>query len=211
MPNKHHSIEFQDQACKLVTEQGYTREKAADRVGNHHGDAAGLAEESRKPLEPIKVIEPDYLISNDPALLKVRIKELEKKLKCRGDREGDFKKSDGLLRQSEPVRFDWISKHADVFEVAMMCEVLDVSRSGYYAWSTRAQRSPTSARRSWIGQIEARISKARALTAAGGFMPNFQRPADRCLRQHGGQADETGTDSLDNAPKVCSLHDRQPP
>ena len=33
MARKHHSIEFQDQACKLVTEQGYTQEKAARELG----------------------------------------------------------------------------------------------------------------------------------------------------------------------------------
>jgi transposase len=80
MANKHHSIEFQDQACKLVTEQGYTQEKAATELGVTTVTLRAWLKK-RKLLKPIEVIEPDYLASSDPALLKVRIKELEKKLK----------------------------------------------------------------------------------------------------------------------------------
>ena len=75
MPNKHHSIEFQDQACKLVTEQGYTQVKAATELGINKVTLRALLKK-RKLLEPFKVIEHDYLISNYPALLTVRIKEL---------------------------------------------------------------------------------------------------------------------------------------
>jgi putative transposase len=35
------------------------------------------------------------------------------------------------------VRFQFVETHRDEFEVQIMCGVLDVSRSGYYAWRTR--------------------------------------------------------------------------
>ena len=80
MANKHHSIEFQDQACKLVSEQSYTQEKAAKELGITTVTLRCWLKK-RGLLQPVQVIEPDYVGSNDPALLKVRIRELEKKLK----------------------------------------------------------------------------------------------------------------------------------
>ncbi|QDU88946.1 Integrase core domain protein [Pirellulimonas nuda] len=35
------------------------------------------------------------------------------------------------------MKHAWIKKHRDSFPVAVMCEVLDVSKSGYYAWVDR--------------------------------------------------------------------------
>src|ERR1700719_3901957 len=47
------------------------------------------------------------------------------------------KKSDGLLRQGEPVRFCFIATEKACYPVTLMCRVLQVSRSGYYAWAKR--------------------------------------------------------------------------
>jgi len=35
------------------------------------------------------------------------------------------------------VKYEFIEKHRSKFGVEKMCQVLDVSRSGYYAWRTR--------------------------------------------------------------------------
>ena len=41
------------------------------------------------------------------------------------------------------MKFGFIAKHRGVWPVLMMCEALDVSRSGFYGWLTRprSQRS----------------------------------------------------------------------
>src|SRR5207244_1066331 len=70
-----------------------------------------------------------------------------------GDGEGDFKKSDGLLREPEPVRFDWVHRHRGHFEVSIMCDVLQVSRSGYYVWVDRPPSRQERRRRELIEQI----------------------------------------------------------
>jgi transposase len=80
MARKHHSIQFQDEACKLVTEQGYTQKKAADELGITDVTLRSWLKK-RGLLEPVVVVEPDYVASDDPRLLKSRIRELEKRLR----------------------------------------------------------------------------------------------------------------------------------
>ena len=79
MARKNHSVEFQDEACKLVTEQGYTQAKAADELGIT-GVTLRAWLKKRGLLEPVELVEPDYAASNDPKLLKTRIRDLQKRL-----------------------------------------------------------------------------------------------------------------------------------
>ena len=90
MARKHHSIQFQDEACKLVTKQGYTQQKAADELGITSVTLRAWLKK-RGLLEPVQVIEPDYAASNDPKLLKSKIHELEKQLR-RSELEKDILK-----------------------------------------------------------------------------------------------------------------------
>jgi len=80
MARKQHSIEFQDQACKLVSQEGYTQKKAAEELGITAVTLRAWLKK-RGLFEPVEVVEPDYVASNDPKLLKGRIRELEKRLK----------------------------------------------------------------------------------------------------------------------------------
>ena len=78
MARKQHSVEFQDQACRLVTEQGYTQQKAADELGVTRITIQNWLKRRGLLTPPI---EPDYAASDDPKLLKARIRELEQRLK----------------------------------------------------------------------------------------------------------------------------------
>lgn len=77
---RHYSIEFQDQACKLVTEQGYTQQRAADELGVSRIAIQNWMKK-RGLVMPAEVVEPNYMASDDPKLLKARILELEKQLR----------------------------------------------------------------------------------------------------------------------------------
>ena len=90
MARKHHSIEFQDEACKLVTEQGYTQQRAAEQLGVTR-ETIRVWLKKRDLLRPVEVVEPDYAASHDPKLLKARIRELEKRLR-RAEAEKDILK-----------------------------------------------------------------------------------------------------------------------
>jgi putative transposase len=51
------------------------------------------------------------------------------------------------------VKFQWIQQQREQFEVAIMCEVMDVSRSGYYAWADRAPSGREQRQKQLIEQI----------------------------------------------------------
>jgi|SRR5580692_11255420 transposase len=78
MARKGYSKEFQDQACKLVREQGYTQRKAAEELGVPvHQLYYWL--KKRGLIEPL--VEADWPETDDPKLLKARIRDLEKQLR----------------------------------------------------------------------------------------------------------------------------------
>jgi len=76
---QYYSVEFQDEACRLVTEQGYSQQKAANKLGVSRVTMTTWLKK-RGLHTPVKVVEPDYGSSTDPELLKARIKDLEKRL-----------------------------------------------------------------------------------------------------------------------------------
>jgi len=55
------------------------------------------------------------------------------------NRSETFIKSAGLLCRESKMKFRSIFKHRETFKVGCMCNVLRVSRSGYYAWIKRSQ------------------------------------------------------------------------
>ena len=50
-----------------------------------------------------------------------------------------LKKVRGFLRKRVDVRFAFIAKHLGIWPMRWMCEVLYVSRGGFYDWLTRPQ------------------------------------------------------------------------
>ncbi|MCA1708565.1 MAG: IS3 family transposase [Actinobacteria bacterium] len=51
------------------------------------------------------------------------------------------------------MRFEWIHRQRESFEVSVMCEVLQVSRGGYYAWVDRPPGARQRRRKELIEQI----------------------------------------------------------
>ena len=70
---------------------------------------------------------------------------LRKATADRGRRARHLKKSHGVLREAEPVRFAFIAAKKAEHRVTILCRCMRVTRSGFYAWmrrglSARAQR-----------------------------------------------------------------------
>src|SRR5713101_5864378 len=55
------------------------------------------------------------------------------------DGTGDPKKSRGLLRERECMRFAFIKKEKATYPVTALCRALAVSRAGFYAWFSRPE------------------------------------------------------------------------
>jgi transposase InsO family protein len=51
------------------------------------------------------------------------------------------------------VKFDFIHRHRDAWEVSMMCDLLGVSRQGYYDWVGRPPSPAATRREELVGQI----------------------------------------------------------
>jgi len=64
-----------------------------------------------------------------------------------------LKKSDGHLLQRPEVIFRFMQKHQAEFTISVMCEVLSVSRSGYYAW----RKNPESKRKQSNNKLREKI------------------------------------------------------
>lgn len=101
MARKQHSIEFQDEACKLVAEQGYTQQKAADELGVTRMTMMTWLKK-RGLIKPVEVVEPDYAASEDPKLLKGRIRELEKRLRRAETEKEILKKATAYFASLNP-------------------------------------------------------------------------------------------------------------
>jgi putative transposase len=52
------------------------------------------------------------------------------------------------------MRFRFIEDHRTAYPVAIICDVLDVSRAGYYAWRKRPESRRSVANRSLLGDIQ---------------------------------------------------------
>ena len=98
MARKVYSQQFKDEACKLVIEQGYLPTRAAKELG-----VAPMTLEywlakrgHRKKLEPVP---PE---SDDPAVLKARIRELEKSLRRAEMEKEILKKATAYFASQSP-------------------------------------------------------------------------------------------------------------
>ncbi|MEX2552319.1 MAG: IS3 family transposase [Actinomycetota bacterium] len=128
MARRKFTREFKVSAVKLVNEQGYSVVEAAKSLGVDPNCVRGWVEKfsSEAGLEP----------SGEGALA-AELRRLRKEnARLLMERE-NFKKSGAVLCQGAVVKFAFIKEHLREFPVEVSCDVLEVSRSGYYAWRDR--------------------------------------------------------------------------
>jgi len=99
MSHKRYSKEFQDQACTLVTHQGYTQKKAAGELGISV-ERLQYWLRKRGLIKPI--VQEDWPETDDPKLLKARIRELEKRLQRSETEKEILKKATAYFASQNP-------------------------------------------------------------------------------------------------------------
>ncbi|MGH9892128.1 MAG: IS3 family transposase [bacterium] len=144
--------EFKAEAVKLVTEQGYSVAEASRSLGVHET----LLRSWKQALET----QGDQAFPGHGKL--PPFEEELRRLRAENQRlraERDIpKKSYGALRPGGHVIFRFIEEHRDQWPACLLCDALDVSPAGYYAWRER----PASARQQ---RQDALLVEIRALHA----------------------------------------------
>ncbi|WP_254660230.1 MULTISPECIES: IS3 family transposase [Lysinibacillus] len=81
-------------------------------------------------------------------------KELEKRIRDLEEENAILKKANGHLCKRPEVVYNFIQQHRHEFRVAKMCEVLGVSRSGYYEWLNRPKSNQKERKEKLTSQIK---------------------------------------------------------
>jgi putative transposase len=109
------------------------------------------------------------------------------------NRQRDLKKSQGLLRETPPLRFAFVHANRKSYPIAWTCRNLDVSKAGYFAWRRREQSERLKHDAQLVREIrrvhlESRQSygspRIRAELRAAGIGASRKRVA-RLMRIHG--------------------------
>jgi putative transposase len=120
------------------------------------------------------------------------------------------------------VKYAFIGEHRREYRVRLMCRILQVSRSGYYAWLSRPESGRSVANCQLLSQIRIVHDRSRRLYGSPrvtaelrdqGYACNEKRVA-RLMRIHGIKARTVGkfkvtTDSKHSFPVAPNLLDRQ--
>ncbi len=120
------------------------------------------------------------------------------------------------------MRYRFVLGHRDQFQTSMMCRVLEVSRSGYYAWRSRPESNRETENKALAEKIKTIHKKSRKTYGsprihrrlmAEGFRCSRGRVA-RLMRRHDIRAKSkrkfvVTTDSKHNFPVAENLLDRQ--
>nr|WP_228706960.1 IS3 family transposase [Klebsiella pneumoniae] len=112
------------EAVKQVVDRGYSGSSVATRLDiTTHSLYAW-----------IKKYGPDSSTNKEQSDAQAEIRRLQKELKRVTDERDIFKKSRGVLRKAVRLRYAFIRDNICCWPVRLLCRVLDVHPSGFYAW-----------------------------------------------------------------------------
>ncbi|HGG8783032.1 IS3 family transposase [Enterobacter cloacae complex sp. SYL001] len=124
MSGKRYPEEFKIEAVKQVIDRGHSVSSVATRLDiTTHSLYAW-----------IKKYGPDSSTNKEQSDAQAEIRRLQKELKRVTDERDIFKKSRCVLRKAVRLRYAFIRDNSRCWPVRLLCRVLDVHPSGFYAW-----------------------------------------------------------------------------
>ncbi|MGV6481356.1 IS3 family transposase [Pantoea agglomerans] len=144
MSGKRYPEEFKIEAVKQVVDRGYSVASVATRLDiTTHSLYAW-----------IKKYGPDSSTNKEESDAQAEIRRLQKELKRVTDERDIFKKSRGVLRKAVRLRYAFIRDNICCWPVRLLCRVLDVHPSGFYAWLQQPHSQRQQADLRLTGQIK---------------------------------------------------------
>ncbi|EMP7087981.1 IS3 family transposase [Klebsiella variicola] len=144
MSGKRYPEEFKTEAVKQVVDRGYSVASIATRLDiTTHSLYAW-----------IKKYGPDSSTNKEQSDAQAEIRRLQKELKRVTDERDIFKKSRGVLRKAVRLRYAFIRDNSCCWPVRLLCRVLDVHPSGFYAWLQQPHSQRHQADLRLTGQIK---------------------------------------------------------
>ncbi|EJB4861150.1 IS3 family transposase [Salmonella enterica] len=144
MSGKRYPEEFKIEAVKQVVDRGHSVSSVATR----------LDITTHSLYVWIKKYGPDSSTNKEQSDAQAEIRRLQKELKRVTDERDIFKKSRGVLRKAVRLRYAFIRDNACCWPVRMLCRVLDVHPSGFYAWLQQPHSQRHQADLRLTGQIK---------------------------------------------------------
>ncbi|ECD2591413.1 IS3 family transposase [Escherichia coli] len=144
MSGKRYPEEFKTEAVKQVVDRGYSVASVATR----------LDITTHSLYTWIKKYGPDSSANKEQSDAQAEIRRLQKELKRVTDERDIFKKSRGVLRKAVRLRYAFIRDNSCCWPVRLLCRVLDVHPSGFYAWLQQPHSQRHQADLRLTGQIK---------------------------------------------------------
>ncbi|EJO8274528.1 IS3 family transposase [Salmonella enterica] len=144
MSGKRYPEEFKIEAVNQVVDRGYSVSSVATR----------LDITTHTLYAWIKKYGPDSSTNKEQSDAQAEILRLQKGLKRVTDERDIFKKSRGVLRKAVRLRYAFIRDNTRCWPVRLLCRVLDVHPSGFYAWLQQPHSQREQANQMLTGQIK---------------------------------------------------------
>ncbi|MCF1458689.1 MAG: IS3 family transposase, partial [Shewanella sp.] len=128
---KKYSKEFKLDAVSLVLEQDYSRAEAARNLGINAQMLGRWVKEAQ--ADDGQAFRGNGKMTPEQEVIR-RLKEENKRLQMERD---ILKKGDGILCSRNEVKYSFITRHKNAYPISLQCQVLGVSRNGYYQHKKR--------------------------------------------------------------------------